>query len=86
MSDISLEQWRAELERVMGRSGDEGMTAHQLAEAMGWHVQRMRRTLAILKAEGHLVRGTRLFERLDGTMAPLPVYSLRKVAKLPKAG
>lgn len=72
---IALEEWLAELQRLGDRS-DEGLTAHEWAEAMGVEHECALRRLNKAKAAGWLKVGRRKVVKLDGVAGLIPVYQI----------
>ena len=74
---IGVEEWRAEIERVMGDSGDEGLTAREIAASLKLCVRTTMDRLRKLSEEGRLSTGRRRTESIDGVARWVPVYSIR---------
>lgn len=81
MSKITADAWRTELERVMQKAGDEGMTAGEIQEITGMsrHVTSVR--LSALHKLGRIRSGRRFIAGKDGISRPIPVYVILKEKK-----
>lgn len=75
-SDITVNEWLAELERLQRRS-DEGATTDELAEAWGCHRMTALVRLRQLVRQGRVVCGFRQSERIDGRPYRVPVYRIK---------
>lgn len=76
---ITVDEWRAEVERVMGRTSDDGMTANEIAGQSGKGVDLVRRWLGALNRAGRLCSGKRAGGvSIDGRPITVPVYWLKK--------
>ena len=84
MPDITMDEWRAELEAagIIG-DGDAGQTARELSKAMGVDLRRMRTILADGVAAGRYVRGRSYRVNKSGTRRPVPVYRIASKTKRP---
>ena len=80
-TNIRMEDWRAELERVLSRSGDEGMTAEEIAGALGKKLDMTRKLMRRLATAGRLGAGRRPAVRIDGAYCTVPVYWIKPKAK-----
>jgi predicted ArsR family transcriptional regulator len=78
---IREDEWRRELERVMPRSDDKGMTARELGAVFGVSMRTIRERLRVLHDAGRIGVGKRHVLTLDGRPATAPVYWI-----LPEAG
>ncbi|MGQ0721014.1 MAG: hypothetical protein ACT4PE_05500 [Candidatus Eiseniibacteriota bacterium] len=78
---IREDEWRRELERVMPKSDDKGMTARELSHTFGVSARTMRERLRVLYDAGRIGVGKRNTRSLDGRPATTPVYWI-----LPEAG
>ena len=58
-------------------TGHEGVTLGELGAQLGWSATRLRKLMLGIQASGRLVVGRALRPALDGSMRPVPVYSLR---------
>jgi len=84
MSDITHDEWLAELERCGAFSGDEGATVTEIAASTGRSDKWVRNRLRTGLADGSVAMGRAPRERLDGLTARVPVYRL--VSKGKKGG
>ncbi len=75
---ITVDEWQAELERVMGRSDDKGLTMRELAEKFGVSTRSMRERLGALHRAGRVGQGWRGDMTIDGKPKRVPVYWLKK--------
>ena len=75
---LNYEQWSAELARVMAKTGDDGMTAAEIAEAGGVNKTTALQKLKIAIEQGQMVVGRGFRTRMDGVDHPIPVYRFVK--------
>ncbi len=74
---ITTDEWLAELERVARDSGhDDGLTAQEIADGVGYSTKWVAVRLRRLKAIGRLQVGKRTIEALNGNRIPVPVYKV----------
>jgi len=78
---IDTSEWRAEIERLMQRAGDEGLTTKELARSLDMPRQKVREFLYELESQGRLVSGHRIEKSLDKSMRRRPVYRIKKAPK-----
>lgn len=74
---ISVDEWRAEIERVMQRAGDEGVTTKELQRALGVSNRTCLLRLQDLADAGRLVPGRRQVSSIDGSVRSVPVYRIK---------
>ena len=77
MPKIGMEEWRNELERVLFRAGDEGLSVKEMAKTLKLGVGSVRRRLEALKESGRLVTGKKHILGLDDVMRVVTVYRIR---------
>jgi len=78
MDAIDADIWRAELERLLSSSGDEGFAAEEISKALGASLKTTYERLRILADAGLLAVGHRRVQRIDGRASWRPVYRLKK--------
>jgi len=78
---ITVEEWRKEVERVMGTSNDDGMTTDELCEAMGMGPAAIRIRLKRLRSAGKLGQGWRDSVSLIGVTRKVPVFWIKRGSK-----
>lgn len=79
---ITMDEWLAELRKLDMKRDDAGLTAHEIAEAIGRSVEFVRRKL-IRKgiAAGQIVCGQRNATDIRGKPILVPVYRLARKRK-----
>lgn len=77
---ITVDQWQAEMERVLARRSDDGQTAGEIAAELGRNVKWVRGRLAALASQGRLVVGRRESRSIDGRPTTIPVYTITEVS------
>lgn len=75
---VTVDEWRAEVERVLGRTSDDGMSVHEIAEQAARSTRTVREWLATLHRAGKLAVGQRAGTSIDGKPTRVPVYWLKK--------
>lgn len=75
---ITVDEWRAELERIGELGGDKGNTSAELAERLGVSLRRMRQILANGVAEGRYIRGRGIRTSIDGCQKKVAVYQIKE--------
>ena len=78
MKPITADAWRSELERVMQRAGDEGLTAQEIQELTGMSYSTTSTRLSALHRAGRIRSGRRQVTGKDGITRPIPVYVILK--------
>ena len=73
---IREDEWRSELEKVLFRAGDDGLTVQELCAKMRLAEGAVRKRLQAIKLSGRLVIGKAHREALDGTMRLSAVYRI----------
>lgn len=81
---ITISEWRKALEAAVAGSGEDGMTALEISNALGVSIDVVRRRLTQLKADGHLIVGRGQREYLDGRVGLVPVYRPARTAAVKK--
>ena len=81
MANIRMDEWRSELEKVLFRAGDEGLSVKDLCKAMNLAPLAVRRRLEALKESGRLVIGKKHVLGLDDTMRMITVYRIKQKEK-----
>ena len=80
-NSINADDWRVELERVLFRAGDEGLTVKELCKTMNLGPLAVRRRLEALKDSGRLIVGKKHVLGLDDTMRMVAVYRIKAKEK-----
>lgn len=75
--DCSLDELLSEV-RGAQESGDDGYTAHEIAEKLGCCVKTVSTRLQTLNRAGRLRCGRAVRRAIDGRRAIIPVYSLKE--------
>lgn len=78
---IGVDEWRAEVERVLGRSSDQGRTTREISIATGSALRTTSIRLQILHEAGRLGCGRRAIKTRDGRDAWVPVYWIKPKGK-----
>lgn len=74
---ITVDEWQKEIERVMGRSSDKGLTARELSKKFRVSSRTMRERLKVLHEAGRLGVGRRQVFSIDGRPGECPVYWIK---------
>lgn len=78
---IRMDEWKSELERVLGRSDDEGLTLRELAHELGLSSRSTYDRLRLLADAGRLAVGRRRTMSLHGHPSWSPVYWIKSEEK-----
>lgn len=76
---IQLHEWLAEVERLS--HGDEGVTAHELAQHMGKGIRAVQRLLRQGVVEGRYTPGWSVRRDITGRNQRVPVYRIQEVQR-----
>jgi hypothetical protein len=71
---ITADEWRAEIERVVGRSSDQGMTLREIAAGLGISPSLAARRLGAMAQANRLGTGRRASRSISGRPVWTPVY------------
>lgn len=71
---ITTDEWRAEIERVLGRSSDQGMTLREIAAGLKISTKVAAERLRAVAQAGRLGTGRRASRSINGFGVWTPVY------------
>lgn len=76
MSEITLDEWLSEFERLQAQSNnDEGLTTRELSELLGLGAESVRKRLRTVP-EGRLVSGFKTIKGIDGKAQKVACYRI----------
>jgi len=78
MSEITVDQWRAEVERLNATQNDEGMTMRELSAIFGKSVTQTTRIVNAGVATGQYIAGHSTRYDAKGVLRPIQVYRVAK--------
>ena len=78
---ISLDELLAALQQAETQEGEGGLSVEEICHTLGRSTAWVRQRLRALQAQGRLVVSRRTTFALDGRLAHVPTYSLRKEQK-----
>ena len=71
---IREDEWKREIERVMGKTGDDGKTLRELSAQLGLSERMTRERIRLLHLAGRMGVGRRPAVTIDGRPNTVPVY------------
>ncbi len=75
---IERSEWQAEIERIMVKAGDDGLTTKELQNLLGVSNRTCLIRLQELNSAGRLIAGRRQKQAIDGTMRTVAVYRIKR--------